>query len=190
MADRLIDWSKAEGTTLLFTTLLDEISSQKDGSPLQISTAADTWIHLSYLMQAGERNRGLSIIKSRGTSHSNQMRELILSDAGVHLVDTYTASGEVLMGTLRWQKEQAERAANEGAEIAGKLTDVGLDAEEAELAAQLKTLQDKLVATRGRKTLLARSTQARAEELSRSRAKMLELRGADVANTRRKTSGK
>ena len=190
MADRLIDWSKAEGTTLLFTTLLDEISSQKDGSPLQISTAADTWIHLSYLMQAGERNRGLSIIKSRGTSHSNQMRELILSDAGVHLVDTYTASGEVLMGTLRWQKEQAERAANEGAEIAGKLADVGLDAEEAELAAQLKTLQDKLVATRGRKTLLARSTQARAEELSRSRAKMLELRGADVANTRRKTSGK
>ena len=63
-----------------------------------------------YLMQAGERNRGLSIIKSRGTAHSNQVRELILSDAGVTLADTYTAGGEVLMGTLRIEKENAMRA--------------------------------------------------------------------------------
>ena len=47
---------------------------------LQVSTLADTWIHLKYLVQAGERNRGMSIVKSRGTAHSNQVRELILSD--------------------------------------------------------------------------------------------------------------
>jgi circadian clock protein KaiC len=41
------------------------------------------------VVQAGERNRGLSIIKSRGTAHSNQVRELILSDSGVTLADTY-----------------------------------------------------------------------------------------------------
>ena len=82
-------------------------SQAEGGSPLQISTLADTWIHLSYVVQAGERNRGLSIIKSRGTAHSNQVRELVLSDAGVTLADTYTAGGEVLMGTLRWQKESA-----------------------------------------------------------------------------------
>ena len=77
------------------------MSSQLEGgSPLQISTIADTWIHLNYLMQGGERNRGLSIIKSRGTAHSNQVRELILSDDGVTLADTYTAGGEVLMGTI------------------------------------------------------------------------------------------
>ena len=114
VAERLIDWSKADGITLVCTSLLDEMSSQTEGgSPLQISTLADTWIHLNYLVQAGERNRGMSIIKSRGTAHSNQVRELILSDAGVTLADTYTAGGEVLMGTLRWEKESAERVANE-----------------------------------------------------------------------------
>ena len=69
-------------------------------------------------MQAGERNRGLSIVKSRGTAHSNQVRELVLSDDGVTLADIYTAGGEVLMGTLRWEKERAERLATERAEVA------------------------------------------------------------------------
>jgi circadian clock protein KaiC len=81
VAERLIDWSKADGITLVCTSLLDEMSGQTEGgTPLQISTLADTWIHLNYLVQAGERNRGMSIIKSRGTAHSNQVRELILSD--------------------------------------------------------------------------------------------------------------
>ncbi len=83
VAARLINWSKAAGTTLVCTSLLDEMSSQSEGgSSLQISKIADTWIHLNYLLQAGERNRGLSIIKSRGTAHSNQVRELILSQLG------------------------------------------------------------------------------------------------------------
>ena len=60
-------------------------------------------------MHAGERNRALTIVKSRGTSHSNQVREMTLSDAGVALADVYTAGGEVLMGTLRWEKEEQAR---------------------------------------------------------------------------------
>src|SRR5688500_10081775 len=55
-AERLIDWSKADGTTLVCTSLLDELNGQAEGgTPLQISTIADTWIHLNYLVQAGER---------------------------------------------------------------------------------------------------------------------------------------
>jgi circadian clock protein KaiC len=117
VAERLIDWSKAEGMTLVCTRLLDEMPNRGEADArLQISTVADTWIHLNYLVQGGERNRSLSIIKSRGTAHSNQVRELILSDEGVTLADTYTAGGEVLMGTLRWEKERTERAANEATE--------------------------------------------------------------------------
>src|SRR4030095_223506 len=90
VAERLIDWSKAAGITLVCTRLLGEMSRRAESSSsLQISTLADTWIHLNYLVQAGERNRGLSVVKSRGTAHSNQVRELILSDAGVTLADTY-----------------------------------------------------------------------------------------------------
>jgi len=187
VAERLIDWSKSDGTTLVCTSLVDEMSSRTGGvSPLQISTLADTWIHLNYLAQAGERNRGLSIIKSRGTAHSNQVRELILSDAGVTLTDTYTAGGEVLMGTLRWEKESAERGANDAAEVAGKLKRVRLDAEEAELEVRVKSLQTELVAKQVEKTLLARTTESRKRELSRGRTRIRELRGADAAMPGRK----
>ena len=122
VAERLIDWTKSDGITMVCTSLLDEMAGPHNGgTPLQVSTLADTWIHLSYLVQAGERNRGLSIIKSRGTSHSNQVRELILSSTGVTLADIYTAGGEVLMGTMRWEKESAARAARELADVQGRL---------------------------------------------------------------------
>jgi circadian clock protein KaiC len=187
VAERLIDWSKANGTTLVCTSLLDEMSSQSEGgSPLQISTLADTWIHLNYLVQAGERNRGMSIIKSRGTAHSNQVRELILSDQGVTLADIYTAGGEVLMGTMRWEKESAERVANEIAEVAGKLKRVSLDAEEAVLEVRAKSLQTELVAKQVEKTLLERTTASREGELSRGRIRMQELRGGDAKISVRK----
>jgi circadian clock protein KaiC len=165
------------------------MSSQAEGgSSLQISTLADTWIHLSYVVQAGERNRGLSIIKSRGTAHSNQERELILSDGGVTLADTYTAGGEVLMGTLRWEKEGAERVAHEVTEVAGRLKRVRLDAEEAELEVRVKSLQVELEAKQVEKRLLARTTEIQKGELSRGRTRIGELRGEDAAVPARKTA--
>jgi circadian clock protein KaiC len=181
VAERLIDWSKSEGTTLVCTSLLDEMGNHGAGAPLHISTLADTWIHLNYLVQAGERNRGLSIIKSRGTAHSNQVRELILTDKGATLADIYTAGGEVLMGTLRWEKEAAERVASEVAEVAGKLKRVSLDAEEAVLEVRAKSLQTELVAKQVEKTLLTHTTESRQGEMKRGRLRMRELRGGDVA---------
>ncbi|MGK2952323.1 MAG: circadian clock protein KaiC [Thiobacillus sp.] len=183
VAERLIDWSKSDGTTLLCTSLLNELAGPGDGgsTPLQISTIADTWIHLNYLVQAGERNRGLSIVKSRGTEHSNQVRELILSNEGVTLADIYTAGGEVLMGTMRWEKESAERVANEVAEVEAKLKRVTLDAEEAVLEVRAKAVQTELLAKQVEKTLLERTTASREGELSRGHTRIRELRGGDAA---------
>ena len=153
----------------------------ESGTKLQISTLADTWIHLNYLVQAGERNRGMSIIKSRGTAHSSQVRELVLSDDGVTLADIYTAGGEGLMGTLRWEKERAVHAAAAAAEVASRLKRVKLDAEEAELEVRIRSLQTELVAKQVEKSLLAQTTETRDEELSQGRSQMRELRGADAA---------
>jgi circadian clock protein KaiC len=191
VAERLIDWSKSNGTTLVCTSLLDEMNPQSiTGGPLHISTLADTWIHLNYLVQAGERNRGLSIIKSRGTTHSNQVRELILSDAGVTLADIYTAGGEVLMGTMRWEKESAERVTNEVADVAGKLKRVSLDAEEAVLEVRAKSLRTELLAKQVEKKLLSRTTQSRAGELKRGKIRMRELRGGDFSGTGKRDTSK
>ena len=182
VAERLIDWTKSAGITMVCTSLLDEMAGPMNGgTPLQVSTLADTWIHLNYLVQAGERNRGMSIVKSRGTSHSNQVRELILSSTGVTLADIYTAGGEVLMGTMRWEKEAAARVAQEMADVQGQLKRVQLDAEEAELEVRLRSLQTVLVAKQVEKALLNKTTESRERELKGGRSMMRELRGADAA---------
>jgi circadian clock protein KaiC len=125
----------------------------------------------------------MSIIKSRGTAHSNQVRELILSDTGVTLADIYTAGGEVLMGTLRWEKESAERVAKEMDEVARTLKMVRLDAEEAELGVRVKSLQVELHAKKVERALLVRTSKTRDAELSGGRRRIRELRGADVTRS-------
>jgi circadian clock protein KaiC len=73
--------------------------------------------------------------------NSNQVRELILSDQGIALADVYTAAGEVLMGTARWQKEATEKAAQERilAEVEHKRREVALA--RAELGARIGALE-------------------------------------------------
>ncbi|MDI1251668.1 circadian clock protein KaiC [Thermomonas sp.] len=186
VSELLTDWAKAHGITLVCTSNVDEASQTERGQTLQIFTLADTWIQLSYLMQAGERNRGLSIVKSRGTAHSNQLRELILSDEGVTLADIYSAGGEVLMGTMRWEKESAEREAHETASVLATLKHVNLDAEEAELEVRLKAIQVALEAKRVEQALLATTIQSRKGDLSRGRTRIKELRGADAIKPERK----
>jgi circadian clock protein KaiC len=105
VASRFVHMVKDFGITLLVTALSEADDPVAESTDLQISTIADTWIHLSYLVSSGERNRALTIVKSRGTAHSNQVRELILSNTGPSLTDVYAAGGEVLMGTQRWEKE-------------------------------------------------------------------------------------
>lgn len=105
VASRFVHTVKDSGITLLATALSEADDPVTESTTLQISTIADTWIHLSYLVSSGERNRALTIVKSRGTAHSNQVRELVLSKSGLSLTDVYAAGGEVLMGTRRWEKE-------------------------------------------------------------------------------------
>ncbi|HJL14634.1 MAG TPA: circadian clock protein KaiC [Sandaracinaceae bacterium LLY-WYZ-13_1] len=113
VALRLVDTCKSRGATLLSTSL-EPGDPRNESTPIGLSTICDTWIHLSYLEHGGERNRSLSIMKSRGRKHSNQVRELVLDHGRVDLADVFTAGGEVLMGTLRYERErEAERRAKE-----------------------------------------------------------------------------
>lgn len=67
VAQRLIRLTKQAGITTICTSLVQDSEAQAETTSLHfISTIADTWIHLSYLVKAGERNRALTIVKSRG----------------------------------------------------------------------------------------------------------------------------
>ncbi len=180
VAERLLDWCKKDSITLMCSSLLDETANQQNGgTPLQISTLADTWIHLNYLVQSGERNRAISIIKSRGTAHSNQVRELILSDAGITLTDIYTSGGEVLMGTLRWEKESALRSKGTISATESGIKRLRLDAEEAELRVRLQSLRTELQAKRAEKRLLAQTVESGKDENARAMRRIRKLRSAD-----------
>jgi circadian clock protein KaiC len=115
VAERLIYLCRNKGITVLFTSLLEGSDPHLETTTLHVSTISDSWIQISYALLDGERNRAVSIIKSRGSKHSNQMRELIFSETGITLADPYTAGGEVLMGTLRQEKETAATLEKAGA---------------------------------------------------------------------------
>jgi circadian clock protein KaiC len=108
IAESVVDLAKSKGITFLGTSLLGQAAGEIEASAIHVSTIADTWIHVSYVVQNGERNRALTIVKSRGTGHSNQVRELALTGKGIDLVDVYVGDGKVLLGSARLEKQQLE----------------------------------------------------------------------------------
>lgn len=83
---RLVDNLKSRNITGLFTTLTlgGEALEETD---LAISSLIDTWILLRVIETDDIRNRGVYILKSRGMAHSNRIRNFLLTDHGVELVD-------------------------------------------------------------------------------------------------------
>ncbi|MFU8878440.1 MAG: ATPase domain-containing protein [Wenzhouxiangellaceae bacterium] len=113
----LIELTRKHGITTVMTALTDEGDPEGESTLGQVSTIADSWIALDYNVRAGERNRSISIVKSRGTAHSNQQRELLLTSDGVELADVYEFGTEVLMGTARAHKQSEERASRRRAAV-------------------------------------------------------------------------
>jgi circadian clock protein KaiC len=148
-AVRVMDFAKSHGITTIATSLVStEDGGDVEATSLQISTIADTWIHLAYLVKGGERNRTLTIVKSRGMKHSNQVRELILSNTGISLTDVYTAGGEVLVGTARYEREMEAREAEEQRRAEIRRRHAELKLAEAEIGARIAALQRELEAHR------------------------------------------
>jgi circadian clock protein KaiC len=111
MLTRLIDFSKSKQITAMFTSLTSSGSNSLEQTQVGISSLMDTWLFVRDIEFNGERNRGLYLLKSRGMAHSNQIREFLLTDHGVDLVDVYLGPGGVLTGTARKTQEAQEKAA-------------------------------------------------------------------------------
>ncbi len=150
VAERLLDFAKSRGITALFTSLITETFAEAEATVAQISTLADTWMQLSFRVRGGERNRALSIMKSRGMHHSNQVRELILSDEGVTLADVYSSGGDVLMGTARAEREAADAAQElaQREEFSRLISE--LELEELGLVAKVREIEEQIAGRRGR----------------------------------------
>ncbi|MDP2309078.1 MAG: circadian clock protein KaiC [Pseudomonadota bacterium] len=96
---RLVDLLKSRGITTLATSLT--AAGILDDSGVGISSIVDTWIVLRNLERDAERTRLLHVLKSRGTPHSNQVREFLLTDDGMDLMDVEVGPQGVLTGSAR-----------------------------------------------------------------------------------------
>lgn len=109
MLGRMMDMFKASNITAMFTSLTqggDELEQTEYG----VSSFVDTWILLRDVEVNGERNRLIYVLKSRGTAHSNQVREFIISDKGIKLVDVYLSPEGMLTGSARIAEEARSKA--------------------------------------------------------------------------------
>ncbi|WP_022825846.1 circadian clock protein KaiC [Hymenobacter norwichensis] len=108
MLTRLIDFLKVNNITALFTSLISG-SLQMDTTEEGVSSLVDTWISVRDLEGVGERNRGLSILKSRGMAHSNQVREFVITDKGVELLDVVVGPTGIITGASRLVRQLQEQ---------------------------------------------------------------------------------
>src|SRR5215213_3047072 len=106
---REVDMMKSRGITGILTSLTHE--DQGETSSVDASSLIDTWLLLRNVESDGERNRLLFVIKSRGTAHSNQVREFVLTDHGAELLDVSVGPRGVLTGSARMTQVAEERAA-------------------------------------------------------------------------------
>jgi len=100
MLIRLIDFLQEEHITVMFTalTLNSIVTEQTDEG---VSSLVDAWLLVRDIEYNGERNRGMYIMKSRGMKHSNQVREFVITDKGLDLVDVFLGPDGVLIGSAR-----------------------------------------------------------------------------------------
>jgi circadian clock protein KaiC len=112
---RLIDYLKAEQITALFTNLSHGII-EMGVTDAGVSSLMDTWLLLLNREAAGEYNRQLYVLKSRGMAHSNQVREFVLSGQGMELRPVYLGREGFLTGSARLAQEARDRAEGVGQE--------------------------------------------------------------------------
>ena len=140
MLTRLIDYLKIKQITALFTSLT---SAEHEGqqSEAGISSLIDSWLLLRNLEQSGERNRALYLLKSRGMAHSTQVREFLLTDEGVDLVDVCVSAGGVMVGSARreYEARQVEEALRQKEEAARKR--LQLERRRRDMEAQIESLR-------------------------------------------------
>lgn len=189
MMMRLFDYLKTKHITALFTDLTSS-SGELEETEIKISSLIDTWLVVRAIDIGGERNRGLSLVKSRGMSHSNQIREFLLTDHGIELRDVYVGAAGVLTGSARLTQEAQDQALQ-------MLRKQEIERQQLELQSKQQALEAQIAALRAefevRKTESLRITgqeQAQGAQLAQGRVDMGLSRNEDVAAKKSKRKSK
>ncbi len=152
---RLLNACKERGITMF---MINQTTGNRGDTSLtgnNISSMVDTVLFLCYAESRGETNRTIEVMKARGSAHSNQVREFVISDKGLDLLDVYVGEGGLLTGVARQEQEAKEAYEDQRriAEIEAKERELAhlkasLDAESEKLRAAIEAAETDLAAYR------------------------------------------
>ena len=179
MFARKLHLFKARGITAMATILTD---GDVVDTTVGVSSRADTWLLLRNVESNGERNRLLFVLKSRGSAHSNQVREFLLTDHGIEVVDVYVGPAGMMTGSARLTQETRERDARlqQQEDLRRRTRELrrGITQGQAQLAA----LQDELAAQQAELKRIADREERLAVDAQAARLAMAAERWADPAD--------
>jgi circadian clock protein KaiC len=189
MLMRLVDFLKTKQITGLFTSLTSS-GGVLEQTEVNISSLIDTWLVLRSIDSAGERNRGLSILKSRGMAHSNQIREFLLTDHGVELRDVYVGESGVLTGSARLTQEAQDLAMKLARQQNVERGQLGLERKRKALEAQIAALRAEFEAQETETLNIIGQEKAQAAQLAQERGNMGLSRKVDTKPNKPKSGAK
>jgi circadian clock protein KaiC len=175
MLIRLIDFLQEEQVTVMFTalTLNTSVTEQTDEG---VSSLVDAWLLVRDIEYNGERNRGMYIMKSRGMKHSNQVREFVITDKGLDLVDVYLGSDGVLTGSAREAEILKEQTSKVIKTNAVSRKDREIDRKRKVLEAKIASLQTEFESVEEELNKVYIEEQLKDEVLEKTRSELTHLR--------------
>jgi circadian clock protein KaiC len=179
---RLLDFLKTKQITALFTNLTSG-RAVLEQTEIGMSSQVDTWLLLRSIESGGERNRGLSILKSRGMAHSNQIREFLLTDRGVELRDVYVGASGVLTGSARLTQEAQDQALQMLHRQEIERRQLELKSKHQALEAQIAAMRAEFEVRRTESLRITGQEQAQGAQLAQGRVDMALSREEDVVAT-------
>jgi circadian clock protein KaiC len=178
MLTRLLDQLKLDRVTSVLT-ILTQGSPTTEVTDVDISSLADTWIQLRDIEFGGERNRGMYILKSRGMAHSNQIREFVLTDKGVNLLDVYVGPSGVLTGSARLSREAQEKAKDLARQQDGQIKQLHLERKRKAMEARIADIRAEFKTEEAKVKKFIKQDKLRQQKVSQDREAMAQIRKAD-----------
>jgi circadian clock protein KaiC len=182
---RLVDFLKSQQISAFFTSLSSPDMKSLEQTDVGISSIMDTWLLLRDIELGGERNRGLYVLKSRGMSHSNQIREFVLSDKGIDIRDVYIGPEGVLTGSMRLAQEARERTEKMARRLEIESKQRNLDRKRAALEAQIAALKSEFEGEEAEIALVLNRENQLVKQVKMDEVAMSRSRQADKAIVRR-----
>lgn len=189
MLIRLIDYLQGKQITVMFTALnYNNVASEQTDEG--ISSLVDAWITVRDLESNGERNRGLYIMKSRGMKHSNQVREFVITNHGLELVDVYLGPNGILIGSARETQQLDEATGRELRHYGESRTDREIRRKRTVLEAKIASLKEEFESVKDELSRTHQEEKLRSDILEKNRLELTRKRYVNENQSTRKGNGK